>query len=82
MADTTSAIMVRLILRRDRILLPLWIVPLAVIPISYVQTFGDLSRRRSRGRSTRATPVSSPCTANCPGPASVSSSPGRWDSYR
>jgi len=34
--------LVRLILRRDRILLPLWIVPLAVIPISYVQSFGDL----------------------------------------
>ena len=34
--------LVRLILRRDRLLLPLWIVPLAVIPVSYVQSFGDL----------------------------------------
>lgn len=34
--------LVRLILRRDRILLPLWIVPLALIPVSYVQSFGDL----------------------------------------
>ncbi|MEU4288512.1 ABC transporter permease [Kribbella sp. NPDC026596] len=34
--------LIRLILRRDRIVLPLWIVLLCVIPISYVQSYGDL----------------------------------------
>jgi len=34
--------LVRLILRRDRIVLPLWIVLLCAISISYVQTYGDL----------------------------------------
>ncbi|MFI5729380.1 ABC transporter permease [Kribbella sp. NPDC051587] len=34
--------LVRLILRRDRIVLPLWIVFLAVIPISFVSSYGDL----------------------------------------
>jgi putative exporter of polyketide antibiotics len=34
--------LIRLILRRDRIVLPLWIVLLCAISISYVQTYGDL----------------------------------------
>jgi ABC-2 type transport system permease protein len=34
--------LVRLILRRDRVLLPLWVLGLALIPISYVAPFADL----------------------------------------
>jgi len=34
--------LVRLILRRDRIILPLWIVLLCAIPISYVKPYADL----------------------------------------
>jgi ABC-2 type transport system permease protein len=34
--------LVRLILRRDRIVLPLWILLLCAIPISYVQPYADL----------------------------------------
>lgn len=34
--------LVRLILRRDRIVLPLWIVLLTAISVSYVQEYGDL----------------------------------------
>jgi putative exporter of polyketide antibiotics len=34
--------LIRLILRRDRIVLPLWIVLLVAISVSYVQTYGDL----------------------------------------
>src|SRR4029450_2455941 len=34
--------LVRLILRRDRVLLPLWVLLLALIPISYVSPFADL----------------------------------------
>jgi len=34
--------LVRLILRRDRIVLPLWIVLLTAISVSYVKEYGDL----------------------------------------
>ena len=34
--------LMRLILRRDRVILPIWIVVLCVIPISYVNSFADL----------------------------------------
>ncbi|TDD53469.1 ABC transporter permease, partial [Kribbella antibiotica] len=34
--------LIRLILRRDRIVLPLWILALALIPMSFVSTYGDL----------------------------------------
>jgi ABC-2 type transport system permease protein len=34
--------LVRLILRRDRVLLPLWVLGLALIPVSYVSPFADL----------------------------------------
>jgi putative exporter of polyketide antibiotics len=34
--------LIRLILRRDRIILPLWIVLLCAIPISYVKPYADL----------------------------------------
>jgi putative exporter of polyketide antibiotics len=34
--------LIRLILRRDRIVLPLWIVLLVAISVSYVQEYGDL----------------------------------------
>jgi ABC-2 type transport system permease protein len=34
--------LVRLILRRDRLLMALWILPLCLIPISYVSPFADL----------------------------------------
>jgi ABC-2 type transport system permease protein len=34
--------LVRLILRRDRVVLPLWIVVLAVVPLSYVGTINEL----------------------------------------
>ncbi|MFK4087643.1 ABC transporter permease [Kribbella sp. NPDC020789] len=34
--------LIRLILRRDRIVMPLWIVFLCVIPVSYAATYGDL----------------------------------------
>ncbi|HET6296024.1 MAG TPA: ABC transporter permease [Kribbella sp.] len=34
--------LIRLILRRDRVILPIWIVLLCLIPISYVNTFADL----------------------------------------
>src|SRR6266542_1932742 len=34
--------LVRLILRRDRLLMPVWILALAVIPISFVSSFNEL----------------------------------------
>ena len=34
--------LIRLILRRDRIILPLWIVLLVAISVSYVKEYGDL----------------------------------------
>jgi ABC-2 type transport system permease protein len=34
--------LVRLILRRDRVVLPLWVVVLAVVPMTYVATFEEL----------------------------------------
>ncbi|WP_405056176.1 ABC transporter permease [Kribbella sp. NBC_01505] len=34
--------LIRLILRRDRVVLPLWILALAVIPMSFVSTYGEL----------------------------------------
>ncbi|MEV0796566.1 ABC transporter permease [Kribbella sp. NPDC050281] len=34
--------LIRLILRRDRIILPIWIVVLCAIPMSYVKQYGDL----------------------------------------
>ena len=39
---TGTGQLVRLILRRDRYLLALWILPLCLIPISYVPPFADL----------------------------------------
>jgi ABC-2 type transport system permease protein len=39
---TGTGKLVRLILRRDRLLLPLWILVLCLIPISYVSPFADL----------------------------------------
>ena len=34
--------LVRLILRRDRVLLPLWVLPLALVPLSYVASINEL----------------------------------------
>ncbi len=44
MTGTTTGTghLVRLILRRDRVVLPLWIVLLCVIPVSYVDSFNSL----------------------------------------
>jgi ABC-2 type transport system permease protein len=44
---TTSALtgtgkLMRLILRRDRVLLPLWVVPLGIIPVGYLSSFNGL----------------------------------------
>jgi len=39
---TGTLSLVRLALRRDRVIMPLWVVLIAVVPVSYVTSIGDL----------------------------------------
>jgi ABC-2 type transport system permease protein len=39
---TGTGKLMRLILRRDRVLLPLWVVPLGILPVGYLSSFNSL----------------------------------------
>src|SRR4029450_4143858 len=72
--------LVRLILRRDRVLLPLWVLGW---PSSRSATCPPSPTSTPRPRHASSTPTtrdSPPSTVACPAPASVSSSPGDWGS--
>jgi hypothetical protein len=73
--------LVRLILRRDRVLLPLWVLGLALIPVSYVSPFADLYPTAAARQQYADNAGFTPSTVACPAPASVSSSPGDSGSF-
>ena len=61
--DGTSAL-VRLVLRRDRVVLPLWVLALGSLPVSYASAtmslFPTAADRAAYAKGLRDTPPSSP----------------------
>src|SRR4029453_15256629 len=78
--------LVRLILRRDRVLLPLWVLGLALIPVSYVSPFADLyptaaaRQQYADGAGFTTRPARAP-PAPRPRPPPASSHPGDSGSF-
>ncbi|GAA3024887.1 ABC transporter permease [Actinokineospora globicatena] len=74
--------LVRLALRRDRVILPIWIVVLSVIPGSTVSAYEKLYPTVAAKASLNAGTGSNPSVAVLYGPAFDLSTPGGWSAWR
>ncbi|GAA2988974.1 ABC transporter permease [Actinokineospora diospyrosa] len=74
--------LIRLALRRDRVILPIWIVVLSVIPGSTVSAYEQLYPTAAARASLNAGTGSNPSVAVLYGPAFDLSTPGGWSAWR
>jgi putative exporter of polyketide antibiotics len=85
-ALTGTGALARLILRRDRVLTPVWVLFVAALPPGFVagteQLYPTLADRLTYARTSGTTPRSWRCTGRCPEREWARSSPSGRGSFR